>query len=607
MGNSAVDQLIEQAQLALRRLCEAPPTAETALAAIRGITDTWPRRPLRVGIGGANPAVRALVLDAACGGGVLAVAARVTGAPPLRVRRGPATRYRTLCEGAPAEEHVFVARARSSADVVDEAHRELARREHELAELERSLPPRVRVAPRWWAVWRWPMWWLRRWRAKTQLATREGAALQIEAAKLRVAELDARDLDRGSDDRAELARFFAGISGIRASVTEIELELADGPLGADVELIELSGAMRAAADVDAVLVASRDGVLAPVSGGSAVRVGDAAQVIRALPVFLVHARALNLARRARDRLEGARVLLDDAIDRAEAGFTARLARLDRLRVRDVDGLRAQQLEGLKSQILGHVGVVMEHASTHLGAELAKIWQAWNDAIDRATTTDQLKSAVRQIDDDWPAIARRIAEEVRVLVKGGLRGSVHDLYPELVAPLRELGSPERAMPAAPAMPAIAMLWSLSNPTTAKWGGAGEWFAGLFRSFATRRADIADKVMQRADHVRDVARAELLDAEPVLHAALSGALVAELDAAVGRHAAWLEGELERERTAIGRERVAVTSLQRIRERASRDSRDLVDRITRLEAELPGTAAASAAAALSVGSALRPRNAT
>src|SRR5205085_12301033 len=111
--------------------------------------------------------------------------------------------------------------------------------------------------------------------------------------------------------------------------------------------------------------------------------------------------------------------LDRVIDRAEPDFASRISRLEHLRVQDADALRTQQLRKLKPQIFSHVGTVMEHASMHLGAELAQLEQAWTAKVDRAAARDQLKAAVGQIDAEWPTDAQRIAEEVRVLVTGGI--------------------------------------------------------------------------------------------------------------------------------------------------------------------------------------------
>ena len=589
MSSPLAEQLVEAAVAALRRLAEAPPAAEATRATLVDVRARWPARPLRVGIGGDNPAVRGIVLDAACGG---AFATRSAGAPPVLIRRGATTRFRVLRDGGAAEERVHTPADSSAVDV---ARAEVVGRQHELAGIERGIPGLVLARPRPWMFWLWPVRWWRRWRARAALEAREQATAALAAAQQGLAQLEARQVD----PVGARALFLADALAARGAIAAIEVELADGPLPGGVEMNELAGANRAEADVDAVLISTRDGVLAPVSGSAPVRVGDVAQVIRALPGFLVHARALNLARRAVDRLDAARAKLDGILRQAEIDFDVRVDRVEALRVHDPAALRAQQLEQLQSKVLGQVATIMEHAATHLGTELAKLAASWTELFARATSTEHLTAAVTQIDAQWREEAKRIADEVRALVTSGIAGSAHDLHGELIAPLRELGFAEWGRRPAPAVAPVALLPSLSNPTTARWGGAAEWLVGLFRSFESRREDIAAKAEKRAEHLRTVAQAELLDAQPLLHATLADTLGAELDAAVARHGAQVHEQLAATQAAIARERAALAPLQHARDVAAEDSRELDDRIAHLEAELPGTAAASAAARLSVGS--------
>jgi len=437
--------------------------------------------------------------------------------------------------------------------------------------------------------------WWRRWRARATLAVHEQATAVLAGARERLAQKEARHVDPAG----ARSLFLADALASRGDVAGLEIELADGPLPENVELIELAGATRAEADVDAVLFVTRDGVLAPVSGSAPVRVGTPDQVIRALATLLVHARALNVARRALDRLDRARAMLDSTLRAAEVDFELRLGRVHALAVGNPAALRAQQLEQLGPKMLASIGTIMEHASTHLGTELAQLVAGWAELFARATATEHLTAAVAQIDAQWPDEARRISEEVRSLVTGGIAGTAHDLYGELTAPLRELGFTEPALRPAPAIAPLAMLPSLANPTTARWGSAADKLVSLFRSFETRRDDLAAKVRKRAEHLRRVAQAELLDAQPQLNAALAETLGAELDAAIARHSVRVEEQLAETHAAIARERDALSPLRRVRYAADADRRDLAERIAYLESELPGTAAASAAARLSVGS--------
>jgi hypothetical protein len=589
MSGPLADQLVEVAAAALRRLGEVQSVSEPALTTLEGITEQWGRRPLRVGIAGDNPAIRGLVFDVASGG---AFATRPQGAAPIHMRRGEVTKFRALKDAWVLDERT---QQPANSTAVDVARAEVVSRQHELAGIDRGIPALVLAPPHRFAFWLWPLRWWRRWRAKSSLVAREQATAMLAAANERLADAEARQVD----PVGARALFLADALIARNGITTLEVELAAGPLPEGVELVELAGANRAEADVDAALVATRDGVLAPVSGSPAVRIGPTEQVIRALPTFLVHARALNLARRALDRLDASRKTLESQLRTAEVDFELRLARLRALQVADPATLRTEQLEVLGPKILASVSGVMEHASTHMGAELAELAKRWTDLCAHATSNDDLSAAVAQIDAEWPDSARRIVDEVRVLVTGGVAGSAHDLYNEMVAPLRELGFSETGKRLAPEVTLPPILPSLTSPTNARWAGAIEKLTGLFKKFEAKRDDLANKVHARAEHLRAVASAELLDAQPLLNAALAETLAAELAAAVSRHSAHVAEQLAATEEAIRAEREALYPVRRARDDAEAAGRDLVERIGYLEAELPGTAAASAAARLSMGS--------
>lgn len=589
MSSPLADQLVEAAVTALRRLADAPPVAEPARATLAGITEQWRRRPLRVGIGGESPSVRGLVFDAATSG---AFATRGTGAPPIHLRRGELTRFRVVRDGADFEERV---QPPADSTAVDVARAEVVGRQHELAGIDRGIPALVLAPPLRYAFWLWPLRWWRRWRSKAALAAREQATAALATARDKLAQVEARQVD----PVGARALFLADALVARTGVTALDVEVADGPLPDGVELIELAGANRAEADVDAALIATRDGVLAPVSGAPAVRIGHPEQVLRALPTLLVHARALNIARRALDRIDASRATLDGILRTAEVDFELRLGRIHALQVADPATLRLEQLERLGPKILASVGGVMEHASTHLGAELAELATKWADLFAHATASDHLTAAVAQIDAQWPDEARRIVDETRTLLTGGVAGSAHDLYADMTAPLRELGLAESTKRLAPVVTLPPLLPSLTSPTNARWGGAADKLTGLFRKFEAKRDDFAAKAHARAEHLRAVAQAELLDAQPLLNAALAETLSAELAAAVDRHSGRVADQLVIVEAQIKREREALYVLRRTRDDAEAASRDLVERIAYLEAELPGTAAASAAARLSMGS--------
>src|SRR5262249_46205510 len=149
-----------------RRLCDTPPTTEGALAALAWVSEVWSRRPLRVGIGGEDGAMRGLVLDAGFGGGVLGP--RTPGSPPLRIRRGRTTRFSVVRDGAAPEEHVFVPKpdGKTIHPATDAVRNEVASWQQEVTRLEADVPALVRSVPRPWMFWLWPLRWLQRWRAR---------------------------------------------------------------------------------------------------------------------------------------------------------------------------------------------------------------------------------------------------------------------------------------------------------------------------------------------------------------------------------------------------------------------------------------------------------
>src|SRR4029078_11232196 len=116
--------------------------------------------------------------------------------------------------------------------------------------------------------------------------------------------------------------------------------------------------------------------------------------------------------------------------------------------------------------------VLEHAGVHLGSELAECARMWDALVAKASTQDELKAAAAHIDVDGPAQCKRIADETRILVVGGVGSSAHDILPELFAPLRQPGLPdEHARPPkqVPALPPVELLPSLMLPTATGFAG------------------------------------------------------------------------------------------------------------------------------------------
>ena len=245
-------------------------------------------------------------------------------------------------------------------------------------------------------------------------------------------------------------------------------------------------------------------------------------------------------------------------------------------------------------IVASVNAVMEHASTHLGSELAQLGATWMTAVSKATSGKELEAAIALVEEQWPAQARRIAEEVRMLVMGGAGGIARDLYTETVAPLAAHGLPEEHMRVkrAPEITPVLLLPSLTNPTTFTVGG--NWFTGLFRSFDARKTDLREKVHARIERIKEVAAAEMLDAEPKLHTAVSQALATHLDAAIELQRGWHEKAIAEEQAAIAQDRELLAPLTRSRDAITSAAYQITKLADALAAERPAVAAAAVAAA-------------
>jgi hypothetical protein len=169
---------------------------------------------------------------------------------------------------------------------------------------------------------------------------------------------------------------------------------------------------------------------------------------------------------------------------------------------------------------------------------------------------------------------------------------------MLAKLRPLGLDEQHLRHDFQVAPIEVLPSLSSASPAKLSGAAGWLTGLFRSFETKRTDVQDKAEARIKHLREVAGAEILDAEPKLRAAIEQTLYAEMTAAIGRQVTWLDKTLTNEREAVAAEGLALAPLARMRDRLRHDFEQLALGIAQMEREAPALAAAAAAATSSAG---------
>ncbi|HUS62967.1 MAG TPA: hypothetical protein VMZ28_00440 [Kofleriaceae bacterium] len=600
MGSPHQHAVVQLAVDALRRLAAAPPVAQSARAAAQEIERAAAVTPFEAALGG-NDAARADLIDFLVGNQLLRGVRRGRTAPLLRVQRGASTRVvarqadgsivelAMVSADAPAAEEATAAlRART-----DELRAETAAREsaHEGAEL--ALPGPLRVRPPRWNVFLWLAravmgFFLRRKRAA---ADDTRAALVESRRRLTAATEEADELatrTQGARDRftSQVRALIDGSTG----ASEVLLELGAGPLPVGVVLLDAPDGARAPEghEPDAV-VALGDGVArASAPGGHMAQLFDQPrELCVALPGLAVASRALRLGRRAQGTLTAGVAALDAALARAEVGYASRIERLEALRVEDPTAYTASRVELLRTAIIERCHGIIEHAGGELGAELERLAQAWTAAISGAASTDALREAGARVDDESAEQVNAARASVERRIVSGLSGGAHDLEPQLLADLRERSAEaQREVVAAPAPVLREILPSLSGDKAGlAMGRAAPWLVALFRSTESLRADAVEKVKSRADRLRQIAAAELLDAEPLLREALEASLTWSLTAALERHASWLAAALDAERSAIARERDALSPLVELRDNARRDVQRLTEELSHLE----GTAAA------------------
>jgi len=375
----------------------------------------------------------------------------------------------------------------------------------------------------------------------------------------------------------------------------ITVEVVDGMLPEGVEVLELTSAARSGAEVDAVAVIETGGFYAPGQPGSRPRIGDVAETLALLPVLLASSRSLGIGRRYRGKIASLVGELDRLIEGKETDFAGRLSALESMRVGDATGFTEIQLARVRPQIIASVSTVLEHASVHLASELEQVTASWVDSLANASSAAELGAAVSAIDAAWETTMKRVAEEVRLLAMGGVGGIARYLHVPLVSPLVPMGLPEadaRPPKAAPALEPVAILPALTNASAAKLDDTG-WFAGLFRSFETRRTEVRTKAIERLGRLTEVASAELMDAEPKFHAAVREALVGQLAGAIATQTRYVEQALVKERERIAAEKAELAPVIAVRDRARAELAALDAEIERIETEQPALAITTTAA--------------
>ena len=565
--------------------------AQTALARLgedqeRAHEQAWRRVPWTVAITGAGAAA---LVNMLVGEDVLDAEDQATGAL-VRVRRGPQNQFRAVRDDGTTEEHALVDPAidrEGLAARVVAARSDVILREQALERVQGGVPALVLRRPVWWQVWLWPVRWFVAWRARSRLSELRAAEAAVAAAQRAVAGAE-HAVNAAEERRRQVhARYAESLRAlaIHPNVRELVIETTGGILGDGVEIVS-----RTADDVDAVLAVEDRILLARTSDGNALPIGPLPDALAVLPELAAKARAVRIVRRACEVLEAS--VRDTAAElaRAEAGFQERFRKLDALRIRDLDGFLSAHRLRLRTHVVAGVHAIIEHAAAHLGQEFAHLAQEWRDAIGSTTNNDELSATVERIELSSPQVTERITEEVRLLVTNGAAGLAHDLYPQLVEMMRSHGLVEP--PGSPSfkVPPVQVLPSLAGKQS-KIGGAGQWLAGLFRSFENKRQDVHTKAKEWLDHVRDLANAELLDVEPQLHAAVAELLGDELSRLVVLQGTWLDGEQALVRETVLAERASLAPLQVHRDRTEHDRLELLAALGRIQAALPEAAAAAA----------------
>src|SRR5688500_3889865 len=274
-GVVSAHHLVEQTLQALRSVTSPDDVMRSTRESADEIERAWRQSPLVAGVTG-DLIARSELVNTLAGERVIDPYARAKGGAALRIRRGKAIRFRVRRSDGTSEEKTLPKPERSEEDDaldtrVDETRGDLATHETALVTVASNVPVHVRQRPKPWAIWLWPVRWVLgivhrnavdAWRRAQQLVVE--TKRELENFELRKQRRD--DHERTLRDRwyGEL-RILIGGGPASQGIREIELEILTG-LPDGVELVGLSGEVRAAAVVDAVISVERDGLYAPAAG-----------------------------------------------------------------------------------------------------------------------------------------------------------------------------------------------------------------------------------------------------------------------------------------------------------------------------------------------------
>ena len=626
--------IVELARAAVRRLAGAAPASDGAREALARIERVGLGPPYTVVIAG-DPAARAELLNAFAGERLFDPARRDPGRILMQLRRGAATSLRARRRDGSVEDRALDA-APDPADAPPDpgdaapapARRRAARHDDRAATVAASDDPVFRDAlalsaeaettamvrrPPWWAVWHWLVLGWRAWRARRARGAGRAAPARPApappptgspaAARREFANTVARQ--RAGDPRQD---FIAALSASLAddAIEKLFVEVAGGPLPESVVVIELPSGASAwpldavAPDACVVACSARGFVMTEqlravltivphvfaVGGGERterdprVRRLASADAPAALVQLATVERALAVGERAVAALAAGSAALDAAITRAETEFRARLDRLEALRIASPDDHVATALAQIRPAVVTAVQQLLRRALDRFEAAIAELGAAWSARLGDASTTEALRTAAAQIDEESPAALAAAQAAVHRALVDGLTERARAHHAELVGALRRGTSRDDAAP--PWLTAEVAIAELTSSTSL--GAVAPRLTSLFRSLDALRGEALAQLEQRVARLRQVAAANLLDAEPRLEPAVTGALAIALRGEALRHAAWLDAELARARIAIDAERAQLAVLAIARDTARSDERELVTALDALAAELP-----------------------
>jgi hypothetical protein len=483
------------------------------------------------------------------------------------------------------------------------------------------------IKPPWWAIWRWLALWIRTWLSRSRrLPAATGAVVvSSDPAALPAAPTSTMSAMSSVTSRVRsIARTVARathlgdrrqqlVDTLRAwfsddAVERLFVEVEGGPLPDKVVMIELpSGADARSLDAvvaDACLVACGERGFAMTDqletvltivphlfavGAAALPAGcdpsvrllggfDAAAP--ALASLAMIERAYAAGQRASAVLSSACTTLDRIVSDAEAGFRTRIQRLEAMRIASPDDYTAAALAQVRSAVVEHAHHRIRRALDQLDEAIEHHGNDWAARLRAAASVDALRTAAARLDQESPGVLQATQVAVQRALVDDLTEYAHARYHELVSALRQGSSRSDAVPSW--LTIDVRFGDMTSGT--KLGTVAPRMTSLFRSLEALKAEAVAQLEQRIAKLRQVASANLRDAEPRLEPAVTGTLAIALRAEVERHVAWLEARLARERLAIDAERAQVTVLALIRDTATSDRRELLVALDRLLAALP-----------------------